>query len=215
MQSQRLAFAFKQLEEMAMHDRIGKKKIIEQLATRMSTDEQVASEWLEATLEALYDAFKQSDLGTLYDAFKQDDSVPSTTPVLQPLTPEARESIQGDEIKLDKFPFRVGRECRVRMVDGSPHVIERRKLHGPPNNDLYLLDRGRRLNVSREHFQIEKKEDGTYELVDRGSACGTIVGNQAIGGSDKGGRCPLKDGDVIVVGTSESQIVFRFLLPSE
>ena len=196
-----------------MHDRIGKKEIIEQLANRMSANEQVASEWLEATLAVLHGAFGQSDSETLDGAFKQSDRRPAATPVLQPLTSEARKSIQGDEIILDKSPFRVGRECRVRMVDGSLHVIERRKTHDPPNNDLYLLDGGRRLNVSREHFQIEQKEDGTYELLDRGSACGTIVGKQVVGGSDKGGRGLLKDGDVIVVGTSESPIMFRFLLP--
>ena len=196
-----------------MHDRIGKKEILEQLANRMSANEQVASEWLEATLAVLHGAFGQSDSETLDGASKQSDRRPAAPPVLQPLTSEARKSIRGDEIKLDKSPFRVGRECRVRMVDGSLQVIERRKTHDPPNNDLYLLDGGRRLNVSREHFQIEQKEDGTYELLDRGSACGTIVGKQVVGGSDKGGRGLLKDGDVIVVGTSESPIMFRFLLP--
>lgn len=186
-----------------MVDRVGKQEIIEQLAKRMSANEQVASEWLEATLETLCDAFKQGKDATL------------TAPVLCPLTPEARESIQGDEIKLHKFPFRVGRESRVRMVKGSPQSIERRKLQAPPNNDLHLIDSGRRLNVSREHFQIERNEDGTYELVDRGSACGTIVSKHVVGGDDKGGRCPLKDGDVIVVGTSKSPIAFKFLVSSE
>jgi len=145
-----------------MHDRIGKSEIVEQLARRMSTNEQVASEWLEAILETLYGVFKQDDRGDSVPL----TSVPLTAPVLLPLTPEAEESIQGKEIKLEPFPFRVGRESRVRMVKGQLRPMERRKLHAPPNNDLYLIDRGKRLNVSREHFQIEKRRDGTYELVE-------------------------------------------------
>lgn len=139
----------------------------------------------------------------------------NSTPVLLPLTPEARENIQGDEIKLDRFPFRIGRESRLGMVHGSLQVMERRKLSAPPNNNLYLCDRGQTLNVSREHLQIEKKDDGAYHLVDRGSACGTIVGNQVIGGHDSGGHWPLESGDVIVVGTSQSPFVFKFLLASD
>jgi len=178
----------------------------------MRANKHVASEWLEATLETLYGIFKQDDRGDSVPL----TSVPLTVPVLLPLTPEAEESIQGKEIRLEPFPFRVGRESRLRMVNGVLRPMERRKLHAPPNNELYLIDRGERLNVSREHFQIEKRrEDGTYELVDRGSACGTIVGGHVVGGRDKGGRCPLKDGDVIVVGTSKSLLVFRFLLSSE
>ncbi len=42
-----------------MADRIERKAFVQQLATRMQTDEQVASEWLEATLETLYANFKE------------------------------------------------------------------------------------------------------------------------------------------------------------
>jgi hypothetical protein len=50
-----------------------------------------------------------------------------------------------------------------------------------PTNDLYLRDREEPLNVSREHFAI-----------------------------DRGGSIPLHDGDVIIVGTSLSPYVFKF-----
>ena len=86
-----------------------------------------------------------------------------STPVLLPLTPEARNACQGEEIKLHKLPFRIGRENRVTS-EKQVKRKERRKLTGTPNNDLYLIDNGKFLNVSREHFQIDKKEDGTYEL---------------------------------------------------
>lgn len=42
-----------------MSERIEKKAFVRQLATRMQTDERVASEWLEATLETLYTNFKE------------------------------------------------------------------------------------------------------------------------------------------------------------
>jgi len=63
--------------------------------------------------------------------------------------------------------------------------------------------------VSREHFQIE--HNGTCRvLVDRQSTCGTIVEGQLIGGNHAGGTTPLRDGDVIIVGTSSSRFVFKF-----
>ena len=198
-----------------MYGQMGKKGIIASLANRMNANEQEASQWLEATLETLHHVFKQEGIPREVVP-KPAGPVVSSVPVLRPQTSEARASIQEkNEIKLDTFPFRIGRESRIRMVNGKPQLMERRKFQAPPNNELYLIDIGRRLNVSREHFQIEKNEDGTYMLVDRGSACGTIVGKQPIGGGDQGGNGPLKDGDVIVVGTSKSSFVFRFLVSPE
>lgn len=136
-------------------------------------------------------------------------------PVLIPMTSEAQEAIQGDSIKLNKFPFRIGRESRVNTAVGSVRYKERRKKTTPPNNDLYIRDTGKNLNISRVHLQIEKKEDGTYDIVDRGSTCGTIVDNRVVGGRDKGGRCPLKDGHVIMIGSSKSPFIFKFLVPPQ
>lgn len=48
-----------------MSDRIGKKEIVQQLATRMQTDEKVASEWLEAILDTLYANFREGKGVTL------------------------------------------------------------------------------------------------------------------------------------------------------
>ncbi|MCD6333799.1 MAG: FHA domain-containing protein [Candidatus Latescibacteria bacterium] len=198
-----------------MDEQIGKNEILRQLANRMHANEQEASRWLEATLETLHHAFRQEGIPR-EEVPKSADPVASSVPVLRPMTSEARASIQEkEEIKLDTFPFRIGRESRIRMVNGKPQLMERRKFQAPPNNEVYLIDMGRRLNVSREHFQIEKNEDGTYTLVDRGSACGTIVGKQSIGGGDQGGNALLKDGDVIVVGTPKSPFVFKFLMSPE
>ena len=135
--------------------------------------------------------------------------------VLLPQTSEAQSAIQGDKIELKKFPFRIGRESRHDKIVKKTWVRERRKKENPPNNDLYLEDQGELLNVSREHLQIEVKDDGTYEVVDRGSTCGTIVADHVVGGRDKGGRYPLENGNIIVIGTSQSPFIFKFVSSSE
>ena len=136
--------------------------------------------------------------------------------VLQPLTPEARNAIPnalgiGSSVLIRKFPFRIGRESRVRIIDGRMERIERHKLDDrAPSNDLYLLDQGDLLNISREHLLIDRTSSG-YTVVDRGSACGTRVGETAIGGEDRGGGCVLQDGDIIAIGARTTPYLYRFI----
>jgi pSer/pThr/pTyr-binding forkhead associated (FHA) protein len=136
--------------------------------------------------------------------------------VLEALTPEAISAVsQGNIINgfipIRKFPFRIGRESRVRVVDGKIERIERPKLDQvEPNNDLYLVDRGVLLNISREHLQLEC--DGqNYVLVDRGSASGTKVNMEPVGGDDSGGKLSVKDGDELIIGTKASPYRYRFI----
>lgn len=138
--------------------------------------------------------------------------------VLRATTAEARGSIGNsclgkDIIGIWKFPFRIGRESRVTMVNGEKLISERHKLRDDsnPNNDVYLFDRGDKLQISREHFQIEEDANG-YRVTDRGSACGTIVNQDEVGGHDKGGKSSLKDGDIIKIGTDSSSYTFEFIL---
>jgi pSer/pThr/pTyr-binding forkhead associated (FHA) protein len=65
------------------------------------------------------------------------------------------------------------------------------------------------LHISREHFSIELV-GGEFFVVDRGSACGTIVGGTRLGGALQGGRTGLRHGDQIKVGTEESPYIFQF-----
>lgn len=136
--------------------------------------------------------------------------------MLQALNPETMSAVpqallRGDLVVISRFPFKIGRESRVIRIDGRLERIERHKKDdSSPNNDLYLMDRGERLNVSREHFQIEKNDDG-YLLVDRGSACGTKVDGVNVGGDDLGGSIELHDGDVIAVGAVGTPYFFRFI----
>ncbi|HEX9710078.1 MAG TPA: FHA domain-containing protein [Candidatus Thermoplasmatota archaeon] len=66
-------------------------------------------------------------------------------------------------------------------------------------------------HVSREHFQIEQQEGRPF-VVDRGSACGTIVEGRTLGGARQGGRAELHAHDVIIVGPSASPFVFKLRL---
>jgi hypothetical protein len=136
--------------------------------------------------------------------------------MLQALTAEALEAVpsvarHGDKVAIYDFPFKVGRESRVMKVNGRLESIERpKKDNSSPSNDLYLVDRGQRLNISREHFEIRCEESG-YSLVDRGSACGTRVAGSTIGGDDHGGIAPLRDGDIIAVGIVDTPYTYRFI----
>ena len=136
--------------------------------------------------------------------------------VLEAMTPEAISAVsQGNIVNglipIRRFPFRIGRESRVRAVDGKIERIERPKLNQTePNNDLYLVDRGVLLNISREHLQIECDGE-SYVLVDRGSASGTKVNMEPVGGDDSGGTLSVKDGDEILIGTKASPYRYRFI----
>ncbi|WP_462321321.1 hypothetical protein [Halochromatium sp.] len=78
--------------------------------------------------------------------------------VLQPMTAEATDVVPESQliegyVVIVRFPFRVGRESRVKLVNGRLGRTERPKFgNEDPNNDLYLIDRGSLLNISRGHF---------------------------------------------------------------
>jgi hypothetical protein len=46
--------------------------------------------------------------------------------------------------------------------------------------------------------------------VARERTCGTIVEGEIVGGGTRGGTTALHDGDVIIVGTSNSPYAFKF-----
>lgn len=137
--------------------------------------------------------------------------------ILKPTTPEAGLTVSQltlveGVVPLRHFPFRVGRESRVKISEGRVERTERVAVSTvPPTNDLYLVDDGPQLNISREHFQIEKDGNSFY-LYDRGSECGTVVGNQQL--SDESGELSvqIRDGDIITVGAKDSKYTFQFIV---
>lgn len=119
--------------------------------------------------------------------------------------------IQSGYVPIRRFPFRVGRESRGETVDGRFFGRLRPRTADPkPNNDLYLMDPGPGLQVSREHFQIEER-DGGFVLVDRGSTLGTMVGDVRLGRGSGVTSAPIADGDIIRIGDSRSPYVYRFI----
>ena len=150
--------------------------------------------------------------GTMQTLQWPSDASETARAVLIPLNDEARLATLVAPISITRYPFRVGRESRVNVNTYVKATNERHKSNVAPNNDLYLLDASKKLYISREHFQIETRPDGGYDLVDRNSACGTHVGNKVVGGDDKGGRCTLIPGDTITIGTKSSPYIFRFLV---
>lgn len=141
-----------------------------------------------------------------------DEVTPSA--LLKAITPEAKAAIENsyigpEYIGIWAFPFRIGRESRAKMVDQELVVCHRIGSKNIPNNDLYLIDNGRRLLISREHLAIEKRQE-SYHIVDRESACGTNIGGHPVG--DSGSQ--LKDGDIIIIGGPNSNFKFEFILLS-
>jgi hypothetical protein len=103
----------------------------------------------------------------------------------------SRDALDGGEIEIGKFPFKIGREQRSRGVD----VFF--------DNDLCLRD-SPPFNVSRNHFLIDKVE-GRYVVIDRGSHLGTIVNGKRIDA-----QSALNTGEnKIIVGQQTSPFVFK------
>jgi pSer/pThr/pTyr-binding forkhead associated (FHA) protein len=132
---------------------------------------------------------------------------------LVPLTPEAKRSIGlRSAVSIRQFPFKVGRETHSPGQAGQPPDAELRRSAVPPTNDFHLLEpTWSEKFVSREHFLIESVGDRFF-LVDRGSACGTFVGETLVGGKRAGGRIEIRDGSVIRIGTPPSNYRFEFLV---
>ena len=131
---------------------------------------------------------------------------------LKALTSVARTALQSDACSISSFPFRVGREMRTLHGPVPREIAERRKRGiTAPNNDLYLLESGTEVFVSREHFLIEQV-GGEFRLVDRQSTLGTWVEGRLIGGDQRGGNCRLLPGDVIITGSHKSGFIFKFLV---
>lgn len=144
--------------------------------------------------------------------------VKSFTPraVLMPLTKEAGHSMaqqcQKEVIPIMEFPFKVGRESRVGENERGLFLKLRIiKSDSRPNNDIYLIDNAKYLQISKEHFEIEKTNN-FYLLKDRGSSNGTTINDITYGGDRKEIQQVINDGDIIKIGSKESEYKFQFIL---
>ena len=122
-------------------------------------------------------------------------------------TEDARRALGMAEIRIERFPFSVGRERRTVVTVVT--FAERRMGVVPPLNDTCLIEATERHHVSGEHFRIVFSQ-GRFVLTDRGSMCGTTVNGKTIGGHRRGGHADLHDHDDIVVGDAPSPFVVEF-----
>ena len=114
--------------------------------------------------------------------------------ILSGLNESSAEALNGGDMNISKFPFKVGRKHEIDDVD----VLS--------DNDLYLQDFPP-FNVSRNHFQIDKVE-GRYVVIDRGSRLGTIVNGKRINV-----QSVLKMGEnEIIVGQKVSPFTFKLAI---
>ncbi len=111
--------------------------------------------------------------------------------ILSGLNESSSEALNGGEMNISKFPFKVGRKHELNEVD----VLS--------DNDLYLQD-SPPFNVSRNHFLIDKV-DGRYVVIDRGSHLGTIVNGRRINVQSVLNR---KENEIIA-GQHHSPFVFK------
>lgn len=133
---------------------------------------------------------------------------------LRALTLEAQSALHAQQLVLEAFPFRVGRENRGPNAHWKRDAGPDRRVGSSPTNDLYLWEAEDSLHVSREHFAIEK-EGSDFYLVDRCSALGTWVEGQLVGGQRRGGRVHLLPGHVIIVGSHRSGFIFKFVVEDD
>lgn len=140
--------------------------------------------------------------------------------VLLPLTKVASNAIvksqcQNELIPMKDFPFRIGRESRLSKNDEGLFVKLRLiKSSAKPNNDIYLINDGKDLQISKEHLQIERTS-GKYTLKDRGSTNGTTINGVSFGGHKKVFEEVLQDGDIIKIGNEQSEFKYQFLILEE
>ncbi len=121
------------------------------------------------------------------------------TVTLIPLSDRAALEVDQAGLKIEKFPFRIGR-CSL--------VNERSVLD---MNDLVLNDTPP-FNISKNHLAIEY-EGGGYVANDRGSFFGTVVNGQRIGGQRIEGHADLRLGpNELVLGQNAEAFCFRLTI---
>ena len=79
------------------------------------------------------------------------------------------------------------------------------------NKNIYLINNTENLEISKEHFQIEKKDD-SYFIKDRKSTLGTKINNEEIGKDNVIKSYIIKDKDIIKIGSNDSKYEFQFLI---
>lgn len=127
----------------------------------------------------------------------------STIPVLrlEPTTEALRKKLpEGADLEIQKFPFRIGRWSENSQADVFV------------SNDLLIRD-DIPYRISRNHCAIER-EGHHFHILDRGSASGTLVNEQLIGGRESQMIAPLHSGlNTLQLGETDSLCRFHIHVP--
>jgi CRP-like cAMP-binding protein len=128
------------------------------------------------------------------------EAVPAQEPppavLLEGLTPKAEEALPSNPVRIETFPFRIGR------VSHNPLV----------HNDL-TIDDEMPWQVSRHHVVLVF-ENGRIGVMDRGSTLGASVDGERLGGP-KGKPGPIffeGDEGCLVLGTEKSPFRFQVVI---
>ena len=125
------------------------------------------------------------------------------TAVIKPMTPLCASKLESDgsPIKIDKFPFRLGRQSE--RANSESNIFSA--------NDFPLLDE-EPYQISRSHCSIEREGDSFF-VRDRGSKLGTIVNGNAIGIHQSTLTCDLREGkNTLILGSVRSPYKFQIEL---
>lgn len=115
--------------------------------------------------------------------------------VMEGQTSEAKRILENKKLSFTKFPFLIGRYSLNRETDVFYH------------NDLFIEEK-KPYVVSRNHLAIDNK-GGRIWVVDRGSAFGTIVNGNEIGGQSGIFHMPLeREENQIIIGPVTSKFIY-------
>ena len=129
------------------------------------------------------------------DSKKETEKEKAYKVIMEGQTAEAKKIFDNQELFLTKFPFLIGRLSLNKDTDVFYH------------NDLFIEEE-KPFVVSRNHLAIDNQE-GKIWIIDRGSAYGTIVNGQEIGGQTGIYRVPLdREENQIVIGPATSKFIY-------
>lgn len=124
---------------------------------------------------------------------------PRAEVVLHASGPRVRDAMQVESVRLASLPFRIGRSK-------GPGTLDLKELRLPDDEPF---------QVSRDHCSLEQK-GGEVLVLDRGSAMGTLVNGERIGGRRRPGAATLRTGDnELVIGRHSSPWRFRVEVSTE
>jgi CRP/FNR family transcriptional regulator, cyclic AMP receptor protein len=125
--------------------------------------------------------------------------VPANNPYLAAKDPWLQRQFDA-KLALTDLPFVVGRGPVARAGE-------------PPLHPNLKLDDTVPFRLSRNHFMIEKRRDGSYYVHDLRSTLGTIVNGQPIGEHFRSDDAPLRAGEnEVIAGGVDSRFVFSVFI---